>query len=84
MPFRAVVATVPLALCVARLPVSFGGFGVQEAAFVFFAGAVGIPSNEALPIILLSDLVMLAAFLPAAFDSELLTLRRQAAGTDVM
>lgn len=79
LPLWIAVATVPIALAVARLPISLGGFGVQEAAFVFLAGIVGVPSTEALSIILLSDAAMLAALLPSAFDNRMLTLRRQAA-----
>lgn len=73
------VATVPISLAVARLPVSLGGFGVQEAAFVFFAGLVGISRNDAFSIFLLIGAAMLAALLPSALDTQMLMLRRQAA-----
>ena len=79
LPLWIAVATVPLALAVARLPVSLGGFGVQEAAFVFLAGFVGLPSTQALSVFLLSDAAMLVALLPSVFDGRMLTLRRQVA-----
>ena len=78
IPFSVFVATVPLALASARLPISLGGFGVQEASFVFLAGLVGVPNTTALSIMLVSDLAMLLALLPSAFDSSMLSLRRQA------
>ncbi|MCY4662990.1 MAG: lysylphosphatidylglycerol synthase transmembrane domain-containing protein [Acidobacteria bacterium] len=81
VPFSlpAAVATVPMSLAVARLPVSLGGFGVQEVAFVFFAGLVGVPANEAFSVFLLAGGAMLAALLPSAFDARMLLLRRQVA-----
>ena len=84
LPLWAAAATVPISLAVARLPISLGGWGVQETAFVYFAGIVGVQSNEALSIVLVSDIVMLAAFLPAAFDRRMITLRRLAAREDVV
>ena len=77
-PLFVFVATVPLALASARLPISLGGFGVQEASFVFLAGLVGMPSAQALSIMLMTDIAMLLALLPSAFDSSMLTLRREA------
>ena len=79
LPLTVLVATVPIALASARLPISLGGFGVQEASFVFLAGLVGVSNTNALSIMLVSDVAMLIALLPSAFDSSMLTLRRQAA-----
>lgn len=84
LPLAILVATVPVSLAVARLPISLGGFGVQEAAFVFFAGLVGISENEAISIFLLNDLAMFAALLPALLDGKMITLRRQAARDGVV
>ena len=78
LPLSVFVATVPIALASARLPVSLGGFGVQEASFVFLAGLVGVSTTNALSIMLVSDVAMLVALLPSALDSSMLTLRRQA------
>ena len=79
LSFATAVATVPISLAVARLPVSLGGFGVQEAAFMFFAGLVGVPRDDAFAIFALIGIAMLVALLPSAFDTQMLTLRRQAA-----
>ena len=79
LPLYVCVATVPLALASARLPISLGGFGVQEASFVFLAGLAGISSANSLSIMLVMDLAMLVALLPSVLDGSMLTLRRQAA-----
>ena len=84
LPISIAVATVPVSLAVARLPISLGGFGVQEAAFVFFGGLVGIPQSEAISIFLLNDIAMFAALLPALLDARMMTLRRQAARDGVV
>ena len=78
LPLYVFVATVPIALASARLPISLGGFGVQEASFVFLAGLAGVSSTNALSVMLVSDVAMLIALLPSAFDTSMLTLRRQA------
>ena len=78
LPLYVFIATVPLAWASARLPISIGGFGVQEASFVFLAGLVGVSSSNALAIMLVADLAMLIAVLPSALDHSMLTLRRQA------
>ncbi len=78
LPLYVLVATIPIALASARLPISLGGFGVQEASFVFLAGLVGVSSTNALTIMLIADIAMLIALLPSAFETSMLTLRRQA------
>ena len=84
LPMYLLVATVPIALASARLPVSLGGFGVQEAAFVFLAGLVGVSSTHAFSIFLVVDAAMLAALLPSVLDGSMLTLRRQAVATRML
>ena len=78
------VATVPLAMASARLPVSLGGFGVQEAAFVYLASVVGVGGTNALSIMLVSDVAMLLALAPAVLDSEMFGLRREAAASRML
>jgi len=63
------------------LPISLGGFGVQEGSFVFLAGLVGVSSTNALSIMLVSDIAMLIALLPSSFDNSMVTLKRQAEGS---
>jgi uncharacterized membrane protein YbhN (UPF0104 family) len=79
IPLEVFVAGVPLALTIARLPISLGGFGVQEASFVYLAGLMGVPTDQSLSTMLVSDAVLLVTLLPSAFDVSMLNLRRQAA-----
>jgi uncharacterized membrane protein YbhN (UPF0104 family) len=79
VPLWLFVATVPIALSVARLPISLGGFGVQEVSFVYLAGLLGMPATDALATMLVADAVLLLTLLPAAFDVPMLSLGRRAA-----
>ncbi len=46
----ALFALIPAALLLAMIPVSFGGWGVREASFVYFLGLAGIDAAMALAI----------------------------------
>ncbi|MDZ7628728.1 MAG: lysylphosphatidylglycerol synthase transmembrane domain-containing protein [Parvularculaceae bacterium] len=46
----ALLALVPAALLVAMVPLSFGGWGVREASFVYFLGFAGVAAPAALAI----------------------------------
>ena len=48
VPLAALFAFVPAALLVAMLPLSFGGWGVREAALVYFLQATGASGEAAL------------------------------------
>jgi uncharacterized membrane protein YbhN (UPF0104 family) len=61
------LATIPIAFLFARLPVSFGGIGVQEVGFVLLAGVVGIPADPATAIALMFQFSLVIALLPGAF-----------------
>ncbi len=77
IPLPVLLVTIPVALTIARLPISFGGFGVQEASFVYLAGQLGVPAASALSTMLLADVVLLITLLPAAFDASMLNLARK-------
>jgi uncharacterized membrane protein YbhN (UPF0104 family) len=77
IPFWLILATLPIALSVARLPVSLGGFGVQEVSFVYLAGLLGFGATDALATMLVTDAVLLLTLLPSAFDVSMLNLRRR-------
>lgn len=64
IPFPILCMTVPLINLFALLPVSIGGFGVREAAFVFFLTPFEVKPSEAVSISLLG----------AVFQNGLLTL----------
>lgn len=72
------VATLPIALSIARLPISLGGFGVQEASFVYLAGLLGVDASQALATMLVADAVLLLTLLPAAYDVTVLGSSRTA------
>jgi len=78
LPLWIVAATLPIALSIARLPVSLGGFGVQEASFVYLAGLLGVGASDALATMLVSDAVLLLTLLPAAYDVTVLGSWREA------
>jgi hypothetical protein len=81
-PLWLFLATIPVSLMVARLPVSLGGFGVQEASFVYLSGLTGLGASDAVAIMLIVDAVLVFTLLPSAFDVSILSQGRQAAQTD--
>lgn len=50
--WHAVCAAVPLVLLAAQVPITPGGTGLREAAYVFFLGRVGVPQTQALALAL--------------------------------
>jgi hypothetical protein len=70
-------ATVPVALTIARLPISIGGLGVQQLSFVYLAGLLGVAPTDALATMLVADAVLVIALLPSAFDGSMLSLGRR-------
>jgi uncharacterized membrane protein YbhN (UPF0104 family) len=76
-PFWIFMAAMPIALMVARLPISLGGFGVQEISFVYLAGLVGLRASDAAATMLVMDAVLILTLLPAAFDVSILKQPRR-------
>jgi len=60
VPFAALFAFVPAALLMAMLPVSFGGWGVREAALVYFLKTVGASGEAALTLSIAFGLLRMA------------------------
>lgn len=54
----------PPAMLLSMMPISFGGWGVREAAIVWLFGSVGVPPETALGISILFGLITTAAGLP--------------------
>jgi uncharacterized membrane protein YbhN (UPF0104 family) len=48
LPWVVYLAVTPLITMLARIPISIAGLGVQEAGFVYFYGAFGMPAEVAL------------------------------------
>jgi glycosyltransferase 2 family protein len=57
IPLQVLCMTVPLINLFAVLPVSIGGFGVRETAFVFFLVPFGLKPTEAVSVSLLSAIL---------------------------
>ena len=55
---------IPIVLVLVRLPISIDGFGLQEGAFVYFLGLIGVPAEEALLLGLASHFLALLTVLP--------------------
>jgi glycosyltransferase 2 family protein len=55
---------VPIVLALVRLPISLDGFGLQEGAFVYFLGLIGVARPEALLLGLASHFLAILSVLP--------------------
>jgi len=60
------LAALPPVLLFSRLPISVGGLGVQEGSFIYMLSLFGVPSTQALSVILLSNALLVLSLLPAA------------------
>jgi uncharacterized membrane protein YbhN (UPF0104 family) len=81
-PLWLFISAFPVALMVARLPISLGGFGVQEASFVYLAGFLGLGRSDAMATMLVVDAVLVLTLLPAAFDVSILRQQRSTSTTN--
>jgi hypothetical protein len=52
VPWTAICAAVPIVLLAAQIPITPGGTGVREAAYLYFLGRVGVPHALALAVAL--------------------------------
>ena len=77
------MAILPFVTLVAALPVSFGGWGVREGAFIFALGLSGVPQEAAfmlsVHIGLLSLFATALAGVPALLSGEIRGMVREAA-----
>lgn len=64
LSFLALLAALPLALLLARLPVSFDGLGIFETIFIAVMSHAGIRPSHSLAIAIASRLLQLMALLP--------------------
>jgi uncharacterized protein (TIRG00374 family) len=60
------LAVLPPVLLFSRLPISLGGLGVQEGSFIYMLSLFGVPSTQALSVILLSNALLVLSLLPVA------------------
>ncbi len=54
----------PLIALVLMVPVSIGGLGINQTAYPFFYGLAGVPSDHALAVSLLMQVVIILGSLP--------------------
>jgi len=55
---------VPIVLVLVRLPISLDGFGLQEGAFIYFLGLIGVARSEAFLLGIASHILALCSLLP--------------------
>lgn len=68
---------VPLIIFVTMLPISIGGIGVREGAYIYFFSHVGMPIHSAFVLSLLSYALTLVAALPGGAIYALIGLPKQ-------
>ena len=54
----------PLIAFVLLIPISVGGLGLNQGAFVFFYGLVGVPKNVAFPVSMMMQIIIYITSLP--------------------
>jgi glycosyltransferase 2 family protein len=59
-----IAGVVPVAFLLARLPVSLNGLGVYDGVFMFFMAMAGIPSVEAIAIVVVGRTLEILSWLP--------------------
>lgn len=67
LSFMWVVVSVPIILAIVRLPISIGGFGLQEGACAFVLGFAGASLSQAVALGITGRVLELLATLPGAF-----------------
>lgn len=67
VPMRALMLTIPVLWIVVMLPITIGGLGVQDAAYVALLGVVGVGAAVAVSVSLLEHVISRLVSLPGAF-----------------
>ncbi len=67
MPLWAIFLFNPLIALVAMIPIFVAGLGVNQTAYPFFFGLVGVPADHALAVSLLMQVVIILGSLPGGF-----------------
>lgn len=66
MSFEAISLFNPLIALVQTVPISIGGIGINQTAYPFFYGLAGVPTDHALAVSILMQLVTILGGLPGA------------------
>lgn len=64
VPFHQFLVFEPLLFIISAIPISLGGWGVGEYAYVRLFGIVGVPPHQAIALSVLAKLAVMAASLP--------------------
>ncbi len=73
LSFLDLMTVLPIIALVASLPLSFGGWGVREGAFVYGLGLLGVPMEEAFLISIQTGLISLFGTIVAGIPAIFLT-----------
>ncbi len=66
-PLSAFAVFIPIIIFLTLLPISIGGFGVREAAFMYLFAGVGVPGEQAVALSLFVYIVHMLCRLPGAW-----------------
>ena len=67
LSFVGCLMVIPVAMLATALPISIGGWGIRESAFVVGFGALGLPTTDALTLSLVFGALNMAVRLPGGF-----------------
>lgn len=81
IPFTVNLFVTPLLILLFTLPISFGGIGIREGAFILLYGAFGVPAEIALAV---SFCGLLSILLSHAIGSSLFLFHKNRQGSDGM
>ena len=77
IPFLSILTVFPPALILGALPISLGGWGIREGAFVYLMGWVGMAEEPALAVSIATSFAALIAALPGLYAWLNLSDRRR-------
>jgi glycosyltransferase 2 family protein len=75
VPFEALLTVIPILWIIVMLPITIGGFGVQEVGYVAVMSLVGVPPAVAVSMSLVEHIVVRAVTLPGALFIGAVTSR---------
>jgi hypothetical protein len=67
MPLWSIFLFNPLIALVGMIPIFIAGLGINQTAYPFFFGRVGVPANHAIAVSLLMQVVIILGSLPGGF-----------------
>jgi uncharacterized membrane protein YbhN (UPF0104 family) len=83
VPFVSLLTVIPILWIIVMLPITIGGFGVQEVGYVAVMSLVGVPPAVAVSMSLVEHIVARAVALPGALFIGEVTARAPRENTPV-